>query len=271
MVVLTGGRTLNQLLGSPTARGNVSPWRSPVVATGWRSKENITIRQVMCHEAGLYDIRSMIAANNAGQRRLSQVLDQIARAGREGRIATYQVCDWKTPLAAFRIRFEYRLFGDPLPGIKDWQASNSGLMFHSQAPDTMRRDQDFPVSLEFQLLGVPRPVREPSGNLCTPGTTVLFDGKRDPRHCIPSSSPLLPVGRWTRAELEVLPNGDITQFIDGKAVLRYAAPELDAEDKDAQPLIAAAGGKVQLRKGYIALQGEGHQIEFRNIELQLLD
>ncbi|MFE1665340.1 sugar phosphate isomerase/epimerase family protein [Microbacterium sp. P02] len=25
---------------------------------------------------------------------------QIARAGREGRIATYQVCDWKTPLAA---------------------------------------------------------------------------------------------------------------------------------------------------------------------------
>ncbi|WEK60959.1 MAG: sugar phosphate isomerase/epimerase [Candidatus Microbacterium colombiense] len=29
-----------------------------------------------------------------------QVSEQIARAGREGRIATYQVCDWKTPLAA---------------------------------------------------------------------------------------------------------------------------------------------------------------------------
>lgn len=28
------------------------------------------------------------------------VFTQIARAGREGRIATYQVCDWKTPLAA---------------------------------------------------------------------------------------------------------------------------------------------------------------------------
>ncbi|WP_404434699.1 sugar phosphate isomerase/epimerase [Microbacterium lacus] len=28
------------------------------------------------------------------------VLSQIARAGREGRIATYQVCDWQTPLAA---------------------------------------------------------------------------------------------------------------------------------------------------------------------------
>lgn len=29
-----------------------------------------------------------------------QVYEQIARAGREGRIATYQVCDWKTPLPA---------------------------------------------------------------------------------------------------------------------------------------------------------------------------
>ncbi|WP_353114169.1 sugar phosphate isomerase/epimerase family protein [Microbacterium sp.] len=28
------------------------------------------------------------------------VLSQIARAGKEGRIATYQVCDWKTPLPA---------------------------------------------------------------------------------------------------------------------------------------------------------------------------
>ncbi|MFE6735200.1 sugar phosphate isomerase/epimerase family protein [Microbacterium sp. NPDC057650] len=27
-----------------------------------------------------------------------QVYEQIARAGREGRISTYQVCDWKTPL-----------------------------------------------------------------------------------------------------------------------------------------------------------------------------
>nr|MBP6683935.1 sugar phosphate isomerase/epimerase [Leucobacter sp.] len=29
-----------------------------------------------------------------------QVFEQIARAGREKRIATYQVCDWKTPLPA---------------------------------------------------------------------------------------------------------------------------------------------------------------------------
>ena len=178
---------------------------------------------------------------------------------------------WKMPLKAYRVRFEYRLFGESLPGIQSWQASNSGLMFHAQAPETMRRDQDFPVSLEFQILGVPRPTREPTGNVCTPGTTVVFEGKRDPRHCILSTSPLEPVGRWVRAEVEVLPNGEITHFIDGKAVLHYSAVELDPGDKDAQPLIAAQGGKLPLQQGYIALQSEGHQIEFRNIELQKLD
>ncbi|HYD25889.1 MAG TPA: DUF1080 domain-containing protein [Croceibacterium sp.] len=178
---------------------------------------------------------------------------------------------WHAPLGAYRLRFEYRLFGEALPGIESWQASNSGLMFHAQAPATMRRDQPFPVSLELQLLGVPRPAREPTGNLCTPGTTVAVDGRRDPRHCVLSSSPLVPVGRWTRVELEVLPSGEITHFIDGEAVLRYAAPELDPADADARPLIAAADGELRLRRGYIALQSEGHPIEFRAIELQRLD
>jgi hypothetical protein len=179
---------------------------------------------------------------------------------------------WKKPLGgSYRLRFEYRLFGEPLPGIKVWQASNSGLMFHSQAPETMRRDQAFPVSMEMQLLGTPRPVEEPTGNLCSTGTTAHIDGKLDPRHCILSSSGLIPIGQWVKAEVEVLANGHITHVINGKAVLRYTEPALDPEDKDAQPLIAAAGGKLQLRRGYIALQSEGHQIAFRNIELLQLD
>ncbi len=185
--------------------------------------------------------------------------------------AEYGHLFWKEPLRAYRIRFEYRLFGDALPDVKVWEVSNSGLMIHAQAPETMRREQAFPVSLEFQILGVPRPEQEPTGNLCTPGTTVVVDGKRDPRHCILSSSPLLPVGRWTQGEIEVLPSGEITHFVDGKAVLHYSSAELDPADNDAKPLIAAAGGALQLGQGYIALQAEGQQIEFRNIEVQRLD
>ena len=178
---------------------------------------------------------------------------------------------WKTPVGAYRVRFEYRIFGDPLPGGKVWQVSNSGIMLHSQAPETMRRDQDFPVSLEMQLLGTPRPAEEPTGNLCTPGTTVVIDGKRDLRHCILSSAPKIPNGQWVKVEVAVLPSGEITHFINGKAVLRYSGAELDPADTDAKPLIAAAGGSLTLRRGYLALQSEGHQIEFRNIELRVLD
>ncbi|UUL83184.1 3-keto-disaccharide hydrolase [Sphingomonas qomolangmaensis] len=174
----------------------------------------------------------------------------------------------KSPVAAYRLRYEYRLFGDFLPGVEPWQQSNSGVMFHAQAPATMTRDQKFPVSLEMQLLAVPRATREPSGNLCTPGTIVTFDGKRDPRHCILATGEPLPAGRWTTAELEVLPDGRITHRIDGKVVLRYANPELDPDDADAKPVIAAAGGRLKLDRGYIALQGEGHPVEFRKIELQ---
>lgn len=178
---------------------------------------------------------------------------------------------WKTPLKAFRVRFDYRLFGTSLPGIKVWQSTNSGLMFHAQAPETIRRDQDFPVSLEMQLLGTPRPKEEPTGNLCTPGTTVVFEGKRDPRHCILSSSPLIPQGRWVKAELEVLPSGQITHYIDGKPVLRYSDAQLDPDFDDAKPQIAAANGALALKGGYIALQSEGHPIAFRNIEVQVIE
>lgn len=178
---------------------------------------------------------------------------------------------WKAPLTAYRIRFDYRLFGESLPGIQNWQASNSGMMLHAQAPATMRRDQDFPVSLELQLLGTPRDPAEPTGNLCTPGTNVYVNGKLETRHCILSSSPVEKNGRWIHTEAEVLPNGHIKHIIDGKVVLHYAAPELDPNDDDAKPLIGAAGGKIKLTGGYIALQSEGHPIEFRNIELQLLN
>lgn len=178
---------------------------------------------------------------------------------------------WRAPLSAYRLRFEYRLHGRTLPGVEGWQHSNSGVMFHAQAPDTMTLDQKFPVSLEYQTLGTPRAPAEPTGNLCTPGTTVEVDGQRDPRHCVLSSSPTIPLGRWVRAEIEVLPDGRVTHSIDGKPVLRYAAAELDPKDPDARPLVRAAGGTLTLDRGYIALQSEGHPVDFRRIELQRLD
>ncbi len=61
---------------------------------------------------------------------------------------------YRRPIAApFGVRFEYRFHGNYLPDVEAWQHSNSGLMFHGQTPETIGRNQQFPVSLELQLLG----------------------------------------------------------------------------------------------------------------------
>jgi len=184
--------------------------------------------------------------------------------GRFGHLAYHR------PLTAYRLRFEYRLFGQALPGLKWWQHSNSGVMLHGQSPTSMRRDQSFPVSLEMQLVGSGREHPEPTANLCTPGTNVVIAGKLVTKHCIPSSSGIMPDGTWIKGEVEVARNGQITHLINGKVVLRYSDPQLDPTDDDAKTLIAAAGGNLSLRSGYIYLQSEGAPVEFRNIELMEL-
>lgn len=174
---------------------------------------------------------------------------------------------YKRPYSAFRIRFDYRFFGQSVPGIEDWQHSNSGLMMLAQPPQSMTLNQKFPVSLEMQLLGAERPDPSPTANLCTPGTNVVMKGKLETTHCILSSSPIIPNGRWVHAEAEVTRSGEVTHFINGKAVMHYSASQYDPTDADAKPLIAAAGGKLMIGGGYLYLQSEGHPIEFRNIEL----
>ena len=54
---------------------------------------------------------------------------------------------------------------------------NNGFMNRGQAPQTMRLDQIFPVSIEVQLLGGVGTHPRPTSNLCTPGTHVVVDGK----------------------------------------------------------------------------------------------
>ena len=186
-------------------------------------------------------------------------------AGRFGHLA------YKLPLSAFRLRFEYRFSGDHLPDIESWQHSNSGIMFHGQAPETMSLDQKFPVSLEMQLLGADGEGPRPTGNLCTPGTHVVMKGKLEKEHCVYSSSPTFPNGRWVRAELQVDRNGNVRHLIEGVPVLTYGAPQLDVDDPDAKPLLARAGGRVEVNGGYLYLQSEGHPDEFRKIELMELD
>ena len=62
-------------------------------------------------------------------------------------------------------------------------------MIHCQRPESMGKDQDFPISIEVQLLGGPATGDRPTANLCTPGTNVMYHGKLWTQHCTNSSSP----------------------------------------------------------------------------------
>ncbi|MGW8179371.1 MAG: 3-keto-disaccharide hydrolase, partial [bacterium] len=86
------------------------------------------------------------------------------------------------------LRLEYRFLGDQVPGGPSWAFRNSGIMFHSQSPESMKKEQDFPISIEAQLLGGDGSAERTTQNLCTPGTNVVMEGELITNHCVNSSS-----------------------------------------------------------------------------------
>lgn len=176
---------------------------------------------------------------------------------------------YKDEFSNYRLRVEYRFTGEQVEGGAGWAWRNSGVMIHGQAPATMDKDQDFPVSIEVQLLGGNEDGERPTGNLCTPGTHVVIGGELVTRHVTNSSSPTYRGDQWVTAEVEVRGN-TVTHFVEGKPVLTYSDPQLDPEDKDAKKLIEA-GHPIQITSGSISLQSESHPVEFRKIEILLLD
>ena len=182
---------------------------------------------------------------------------------------------YKTPFKAYRLRLSYRVLEPPLPDTPGWARGNSGVMFHSQSAESMTLTQPFPVSVEFQILGADGPGPRPTGSVCTPGVSITIAGARQPVHCTTSTGPTIPNGTWTKLELEVAPDGQVTEKINGAVVFRYADIALDPADPmaaaDARRLIADRGGVLPVKQGYIALQSEGHPIEFKDIEVRVIE
>ena len=177
---------------------------------------------------------------------------------------------FREPFSYYHLSLEYRFVGQWRSDAPVYTLKNSGVMFHSQDPRTIPREQDWPISVEMQLLaglgdGKPRP----TGNMCSPGTDVVFQGKIDSRHCIDSNSKTYEGEQWVRAELIVLGDSLITHIINGDTVLQYSKPQIGGGVvKGFEPALKQDG--KALRSGYIALQSEGQEIDFRNIKLRKL-
>ena len=174
---------------------------------------------------------------------------------------------YETPYSDYRIRLEYRFIGEQLKGGPSWAYRNSGIMVHGQDPETMALDQDFPVSIEVQLLGGDGTGKRTTGNLCTPGTHVFIDEELFKPHCTKSNSKTYHGEQWVTAEVEVRGHEVIRHIINGETVLEYQKPILDGAHAGASKLIEKAEGKIELSGGTISLQSESHPVEFRKVEI----
>ena len=180
------------------------------------------------------------------------------------------------PFSHYILRLDYRFTEGHCKGAPGYTWINSGVMLHSQSAESMSFDQQFPSSIEAQLLGLPEGNnrKRTTANVCTPGTLVVYNGKTDRRHCINSSSQTFHGDQWVALEMEVRGHGVMVFRVNGEEVFKLEQPQLDANDKRdgfaAKKLIEARGGETKLSSGYIALQAEGAAVEFRNIRIKKL-
>ncbi|MCH2182871.1 MAG: DUF1080 domain-containing protein [Mariniblastus sp.] len=176
---------------------------------------------------------------------------------------------YKDNFSHYVLRLEYRFVGDQVKGGPGWARRNSGAMLHGQDPSTMTKEQKFPVSIEVQLLGGEGNEKRSTLNLCTPGTNVVMDNQLVRRHCTSSSSKTYAGDQWVTCEIEVKGSQVIRHKVDGQVVLEYQKPQLDDRDAEAKKLIK--DGNLMLEGGSISLQSESHPLDFRKVELKVLD
>ncbi len=172
---------------------------------------------------------------------------------------------YKKKFSAYLLVVEYRFLGDQVKNGPGWAFRNSGAMLHCQSPESMKVEQDFPISMEEQLLGGNGTDERSTVNLCTPGTNVVLDGKLYTQHCVNSRSKTFHGDQWVHVEALVLGDSIIKHIAEKDTVLVYTKPQYDGRDK----WVKAMGYKdgELIKEGYISLQSESHPCEFRKVEI----
>lgn len=169
---------------------------------------------------------------------------------------------YKEKLSHYVLSLEYHFFGEQVKGGPSYARLNSGVMVHSQAPESILKDQDWPISVEAQFLAGNRTTM----NVCTPGTEIVMKGEMVKAHCTNSTSKIYGNDDWVKVEVEVLGNDSVRHVIDGVSVLEYQKPSIGGGVANGwDPAIKKDG--TPLADGYIGLQAESQPVEFRNIKL----
>lgn len=173
---------------------------------------------------------------------------------------------YKKPFSYYILKVKYRFTGEQAKGGEGWAYRNSGAMLHSQPPETMLKDQDFPISVEAQILGGNGKDERHTSNVCTPGTTIEIKNKLFTPHCLDSKSKTYHGDQWVEATFVVLGDSLIRHILDNDVVLEYGKPKIGGGNVSNFDPAIKQDGKA-LTGGYIALQSESHPIEFQSVLL----
>jgi hypothetical protein len=175
---------------------------------------------------------------------------------------------YKQKLSSYILHVEYRFVGELLPDAPSYCIRNSGVMVCSQSPESMDVTENWPVSIEVQLLGCTDKLKQTTANICTPGTTISYKGSPTSEHCINASSKYYNNGEWVNLDIVVHSGKEIINMVNGDTVLVTSEPRVGGFLlPDNYPVPEG----TLLQDGFIALQAEGQSIDFRNIKLQILD
>jgi hypothetical protein len=177
---------------------------------------------------------------------------------------------YKQKYSHYLLGIEYRFTGEQAAGGPEWAFRNSGAMLHCQPPESMLLKQDFPISIEAQLLGGNGKDERATANLCTPGTNVVMNEKLITDHCVSSKSKTYHGDQWVRLEILVLGDSLIKHVIDKETVLEYEKPQIGGGNVSDYDSAVKKDGML-LEEGYISLQSESHPVEFRKVELLNLE
>jgi len=173
---------------------------------------------------------------------------------------------YKKKLSHYRLAMEYRFVGEQMKDGPGYARLNSGVMIHSQAPETILKDQDWPISVEAQFLSNDGKLARPTMNVCTPGTEIFMKGAMVKAHCTNSSSRIFRGPDWVKVEVEVLGAEKVRHRVEGEVVLEYETPRIGGGVANRFDPAVKVDGTV-LSEGYIGLQSESHPVEFRNVRL----
>ncbi len=173
---------------------------------------------------------------------------------------------YKKKFSHYKLRAKYRFVGEQMTNGPEWAIRNNGLMLHCQDPESMGLNQDFPISLELQLLGGYNNRERSTANLCTPGTNVVMGDTLFTPHCINSTSKTYPGDQWVTVEALVLGDSLVQHIMEGEVVLEFKKPTVGGGNVDGYKESAFQEGKA-LSEGFISIQAETAPIDFKSIEL----